>query len=434
MIRTKIMKGVVLATLVLGGASLAEARNLSDRISLLFGDRGIEAAVDRNAVPHRAHFTSTSLATLGLLVKQMAASAADFPAISTAPGFTYQYNMQLQVFERSSNLLGPVFVERPETLGRGKIDFGFSYLYINFDELNGKNLDHLSFRGLAHNDCCAQPPSPGVPAFEKDTADLFFQKFTLQSHVFSLFATYGITDRWDINILLPFVFTHFQLRAQAVLNNESGTNTHSFANTAGQTSEVRSTSDDPVGIGDLLIRTKYHLIDNNGFNLAAGATLRLPTGDERNFQGLGDYLLTPFLTLSQEYGRFHLHASGGIEVNWDASDRSRARYAAGVAFSLIDQLALNVDIIGNSYLQSDRLSVKVPQFVNAPGTSEALPKTLPTTKTFSSKIRPDIVDLAVGFKANVYGAIVGYANVFLPLNDDGIRANVIPSAGLEVGF
>jgi len=430
----KFVKGLMLMTCVLGGSSLAEARNLSDRISLLFGDRGIEADVDRNAIPHRAHFTSASLATLGLLVKQMAASAADFPAISTAPGFTYRYNTQLQVFERSSNLLGPVFVERPETLGRGKIDFGFSYLYINFDELDGKNLDHLSFRGLKHNDCCINPPSPNVPAFEQDTADMFFQKFTLQSHVFSVFATYGITERWDVNILLPFVFTHFKMRARAVLNDESGTQTHSFDRATGATTEVRSTSDDPVGIGDLLIRTKYHLIDNNGFDLAAGATLRLPTGDEADFQGFGDYTLTPFLVLSQEYWRFHFHASGGVEINWDDSDRSRARYAAGVAFSLIDQLALNVDVIGNSYLQRDRLSVRVPQFVNAPGTSEATPTTLPAIRTFSTKTRPDIVDLAVGFKANVYGAIVGYANVFLPLNDDGMRADVIPSAGLEVSF
>ena len=88
MMRAKIMVGVVFATFVAGSASLAEAQNLTDRISFLFGDRGVEADVDDNAIPHRAHFTSASVATLGLLVKQRAASAADFPAISTAPGFT----------------------------------------------------------------------------------------------------------------------------------------------------------------------------------------------------------------------------------------------------------------------------------------------------------------------------------------------------------
>ena len=437
MMRAKIMVGVVFATFVAGSSGLAEARGLTDRISFLFGDRGVEADVDDNAIPHRAHFTNQSLATLSLLVKQVAASAADFPAISTVPGFTYQFNTQLQVFERSSSSLGPVFVERPETIGRGKVDFGFSYLFIDFDELDGKNLDSLSFRHLQHNDCCNTPnppPSPNVPGFERDTADVFFQRFTLESHVVSLFATYGITERWDVNILLPFVFTHFKVRAQAVLNDESGTHTHSFDNATKATTEVRSSSDDPVGIGDLLLRTKYHLIDNNGFNLAAGLTLRLPTGDENDFQGLGDTMTTPFLALSQEYGRFHLHGTGGIEFDWDDSDRTRARYAAGVAFSLIEQLVLNVDVVGSSYLKKDRLSVQVPQFVNAPGTSEATPTTIPTTRTFSTKIRPDIVDLAVGFKANIYGALVGYANVFLPLNDDGIRADVIPSAGLEVSF
>ena len=75
------------------------------------------------------------LATLGLLVKQLAPSAADFPAISTVPGFTYRYNPQIDEFERSSASLGPVFVERAHTLGQGKFDLGFSYLFVDFDEL-----------------------------------------------------------------------------------------------------------------------------------------------------------------------------------------------------------------------------------------------------------------------------------------------------------
>src|SRR4026209_1653980 len=103
MMRAKIMVGVVFATFVAGSSGLAEARGLTDRISFLFGDRGVEADVDDNAIPHRAHFTNQTLATVSLLVKQVARSPADFPAISTVPGFTYQFNTQLQVFERSSS-------------------------------------------------------------------------------------------------------------------------------------------------------------------------------------------------------------------------------------------------------------------------------------------------------------------------------------------
>lgn len=418
-------------------AGSAEARSLSDRISLLYGDRGIEADVDSAAIPHRAHFTSTSLATLGLLVKQLSSSAADFPAISTVPGFTYRYNTQLQVFERSSTSLGSTFVERPQTLGQGKIDFGFSYLFVDFEELNGKDLDRLSFRDLQHNDCCNTPnppPSPNVPAFEQDTADLFIRKFTLQSHVVSLSATYGITDHWDVNILLPIVFTHFKLRARAVLNNESGTGTHTFDNTTGQTVAVRSTSDDPVGLGDLLLRTKYHLYEGNGSNLAFGGTLLLPTGEDRDFQGIGDRTLTPFFAASHDYGPVNLHLTSGIEFNFDDSDRSRIRYGAGFTYAVIEQLALTADFIGSSHLKKDRVSVTVPQFVNAPGTSEATPATIATTRTFSSKFRNDIIDLVLGGKVNIYGSLIGYANVFIPLNDDGLRAHVIPAAGLEMSF
>ena len=39
------------------------------------------------------------------------------------------------------------------------------------------------------------------------TADIVFEKFKLQSHVISLFATYGVTDHWDVNVLLPIVRT-----------------------------------------------------------------------------------------------------------------------------------------------------------------------------------------------------------------------------------
>jgi hypothetical protein len=440
------------AVLVWGYVAHVEARSLSGQINSLFGDRGIELTnvptpPDPNApspnptVPHDAHFTSSSLATLGLLVKQLAPTAADFPAISTVPGFTYRYNPALQVFERSSDSLGPVFVERPQTLGRGKFDLGFSYLYVDFDELDGKKLNRLSFRGLEHNDCCApgNVPSPGVPTFETDTADLFFRKFQLSSHVVSFFATYGVTDRWDVNFLLPVVFTDLKIRAQAVLNDESHTDTHFFDFDERTKIESRSIDDDKTGFGDLLLRTKYQLLDRDPFSFALGLTLRVPTGDEDDFQGIGDTTLQPFFTIAAEFGRINVHTSSGIEINFDDSDRSRVRYAGGVTLQLIKQLALFVDVIGSSNLTTDRISVTVPQFVNAPGRSDDLPSNvpgdkIPDSRTFSRRFSTDIVDLSVGLKANVYGSVVGYAGVFVPLNDDGLRADVIPAFGLEVSF
>jgi hypothetical protein len=420
-----------------------EARSLSHQLDSLFGERGIVLDVDAKkpgGISHRAHFSSSSLATFGLFVKQLAPNAADFPAISTVPGFTYRYNPDNLSFERSSNSLGPVFVERPQTLGQGKFDIGFSYLYVDFDELDGRDLDTLQFH-LTHNDCCndkTPPPSPGVPKFETDTADVSFKKFALRSQVVSFFATYGITDRWDVNLLLPVVFTSLQLRARAVLNNESGEGEHFFDAEHSITEETRSRDADKTGVGDLQIRTKYQIVITDEFSFSAGLSLRVPTGSEDDFQGLGDPTLTPFLSVAFERSRLNLHATGGIEYNFDDSDRSRIRYGAGVTLQLIEQIAFLVDVIGSSNLLTDRIGVTVPQFVSLRGKVDQLPSeagvNLPDFLRVNRKISTDIVDLALGFKVNPFASVVGFATVFVPLSDDGLRADVIPAVGLETSF
>lgn len=420
----------VLAALVASGIGPgANAdQGLAQQFNSLFGPRGIIIATNEF---HLAHFTSTSQATLGLLVQQLAPGAADFPAISTVPGLTFRYNTELQAFERSSGSLGPVYVERPQTIGRGKLDVGFSYLFQDFDELNGDSLDGLSFR-LNHADCCGGPGfvTPdgrigGTPNtdFERDTADLIFDKFDLESHVLSLYATYGITDRWDVNVLLPIIFTFLDVSARAVLNNTTGRPVHVFP--GGTTVRTRSIDDDATGVGDLVLRTKYHFLSSNGFNLASGLSLRLPTGDEDDFQGLGDVVVTPYLTVSQEYGRFDFHLQAGVDINADNTERSRVRYGAGVTVQLIERVAFLLDIIGSSNITDQDISVMVPVIF---GSQEV------GTQTITQGLRTDIVDLSVGFKAALAQSVVGFASVFVPLNDDGLRADVVPTAGLEVSF
>ena len=208
-------------------------------------------------------------------------------------------------------------------------------------------------------------PSPGEPAFERDTADLFFDQFGIESDVVSLFATYGITDDWDVNILLPIIHTSLEVDARAELNNESGTGIHVFP--GGGTEDRRSIDDSKTGVGDLQLRTKYHLLSRNGFNLASGLNLRLPTGDEDDFQGLGDTTLTPFFSVAQEYGRFDFHLAAGVEINADDTERSRVRYAAGVTAGIIEPLAFLVDVIGNSNVTDQELSVTVPTEGATPG-------------------------------------------------------------------
>jgi hypothetical protein len=409
------------AALILGTGTSVEARSLAQQVNSFFGPGGLALSV-KEAGPSgptlASPFSSSTLATLGLTIQQFVPRAADFPAISTVPGLTFRYDPQVHMFERTSASLGPVFVERAQTLGRGKLDLGVSYAFIDFDELNGSTLDHIAFTAQHRPD----------PVSGNDTVTVRFDKFTLQSHVISFFATYGITDRWDVNVLLPLIYTYWNMRSQAHLNNESGPR-YFFDDNLQITEQTFAGHDDKTGIGDMLLRTKYHLLSAEMFNLASAFTLRVPTGEEENFQGLGDTTLNSFLVLSYEYGRFLGYTNAGIEFNFDDSDRSRVRYAGGLTLQIIEQLALSVDVIGSSNITTDRISVNVPQF--AADTSPTVPTGLTRV---SLPLHTDIVDLALGFKVYPLKSVVGFFTVLLPLNDEALRADLIPAFGLEVSF
>jgi len=144
--------------------------------------------------------------------------------------------------------------------------------------------------------------------------------------------------------------------------------------------------------------------------------------------------LTPFFSLSQEYGRFDLHLAAGVEINADDTERSRVRYAGGVTVGIIEPLAFLVDVIGHSNVTDQEISVTVPRFRNTSLEDSLGPALSGTATTVTRELRTDVVDLALGFKAAFPHSLVGFAGVFVPLNDDGLRADVIPTANIEVSF
>ena len=269
------------------------------------------------------------------ITQQLSTNVADFPAISTTPGLTFRYDPQTQLFDRTTAPLGPVFVERARTVGRGKFEFGVSYLFIDFDNLNGDDVEE--FGGPAQN-------TPGL--------ELSIDKFKLHSHIIPFFATYGITDRWDVNILLPIISTSFNSRVSLRI---------------GPVNLLFADSNNSTGVGDLRLRTKYRLLSvGESFHIAVGSSMRFPSGNESDIHGTGDYILEPFLALSQEYGRFDFHLQTGFDFNFDDSDRNRFRYAGGIEVDLLEQLGLTVDVMGSSSLKKDQVTGTAPAFGGPP--------------------------------------------------------------------
>lgn len=382
---------------------------------------------------------------LALSLKAAAFQAADFPVTSTAPGFSYLYNPELNTFERRKGSLGPVFAERAETTGKGRFDVGFFYLREKFREFDNEDLEGFS-EPSGHGDHNVVVGGVNVNDVSGEKMTISYDKFNLASDVFSFFGTYGITDRWDVNLLVPVLRTSLSVRQTAritgkdtTLSNEQDPVKHQFLLQGSEQNGIRvskrsatgSVSDTAVGVGDIFLRTKYRLTDGEVANVAGAFTLRLPTGNQDNFQGGGDVTLWPAVIASRAIGPHEVHGNLGVEFDPETTDRSRLQYAVGGSIQLVEWLSGIIDMVGSSQFadQEVETTVRVP-VSNGPLLE-------PTTRQQQETVtvpRTDVVNLSLGLKAGVFGSGVVFATVVIPLVNTGLRPGVVPVVGFEYGF
>ena len=417
--RVRFATRVAATVLVLGKSTPSEAASLATQL---------------RAIPERSAGASelaVDVFTPRLL--ELTARGIDFPAASTTPGTTYTYNPDLGVYERST-LLGPVYLERAETVGEGKFDLAASYLRGNMQDLNGNPLTttqrfayydkmHVSFQAGHEN----------------------FSRFSLVANVWAASLTYGITPDWDVNVLVPVVWTSLGVSAQAT----------------GLLPVSVTDEDNKVGVGDILLRTKYHFFHRpdqlkhgpltGNTDLAAGFVLRVPTGKPTNFHGLGATIVTPLLIASRTAGdRAGFYVNLGFDADATNADASRFRYGMGAVVQPLDWLAGLLELLGSSGVSS----TSVTQVVGTPGStnsSAAIQSQLLATtgqlvdvtvegpsggKSRRAALglnlaRIDILDLSAGVKLNLPGNLVAYATAIFPLTSAGVTANVIPTVGIS---
>jgi len=354
-------------------------------------------------------------------IERLASRGTALPATSTLPGFTYRFNVELGTFERESGTLGPVFLERGETLGRSLLALGMSYLDADLGEFDGRNLaDQVDFRS-------------DIKSAPRIRTSLVFRELDVRAQIATLSATYGVTDRLDANVLLPLVRTSLDLEAR-----RSG-------RIGGEPALVDTVRlhDEAVGVGDLLLRAKYQLIGGAPLYVAAGLAVRAPTGSEEDFHGLGDWTVEPALVASRTLHGHDLHLNLGVECDADDVGRSRGRYGVGVALQPLERVAVLIDLVGSSSFVGDDLGATRAGTAGIFSSSrfltrfEARPRLRQpggTVFVFPSVPRTDIVDVAVGFKLTLSARAAAFVSALLPVVNDALRAEVVPAGGLEYTF
>ena len=438
--RLVLASALVYASMAATAAAQERPATLATLFSDIFGPRGLVVAsqdVQLDGSTHAAHFNSAFQSEFRLVNIALTSQLASIPLPSPASGFTYQFDPATGTFQRSTRSFGPILTDRGETIGKGRMAFGFSYQFFSFDHLDGVAL-------------------VGVPAvFTHDNfqsgggrADVVGTINTITADVsqFSGALTYGVTDRFDISLAVPVVRTHLSLLSNATIHRVgtgASSDVHYFPDETaiggfGSTHQFFAEGS-ASGVGDLVIRAKATVLREGPRALAAGMDVRLPTGDERNLLGAGALGLRPFGAFSTSLGAFAPHANLWYEWNGDsiiagdvaagtkADLPDRFAYAIGTDMTLTDRFSIVADLTGQRVLDSPRLLTRETTS-SGPGGSVTLPDIRFETASFWS------THAAIGFKANLAPKLLINFNLRFAIGQNGLSDRVAPLLGFEWAF
>lgn len=383
--------------------------------------------------------------------------ANQIPTLSTSAGFTYEYNEQLDVWERSAKTFGPLFTERAVTVGKQKFNANVAYTYIRFNSLYGHDLDHLTNKvEVATDPNSADPNKPiyfgffrGATFSDGSTGavgDRITLDYDIEAQLVDFSFTYGIIDDLDVNIDIPVIRTYVRTGDSELLPDPrcvgvDGDCDKSLVDFGGFTLLTEDVpGESSLGVGDVHLRAKYVAV-HDPVNVGALLDFAMATGSKEDFQGTEDWRLGTIFVASREVTTFlDAHMQGGVEFNINTVQRSQARYAAGLTAQVGNIASLTLDFIGRSeFAAQGRVKNigRLPAVRNGelaqPAAELADPDAFKGRPFFIDVQRNDIFDLALGTKVAI-GPVIVFANVLLPLNNDGLRADFIPTGGVEATF
>jgi len=438
-----VIVGVLLALCgTAGPASAQEPINVAVQVTQLwriFKDLyGPSGLVVNSIVPlpsgatQSSHFNSGFESEFSQFGTALTSQIVSLPLPPPASGFTYEFDPGLGVFQRSTTSFGPILSERAETIGARRVSIGFAYQRLSFDSIEGVDLSNI----------------PAV--FTHDDAQLLGGREDVVTTVNSIdaevsrtamFVSYGVTNRLDVSIAVPFVTADLVVTSDATIQRLGTTNpeTHFFRSFEDDIGTRRrfTAFGHASGLGDVTVRMKQTVRKGAKQGVALGLDLRLPTGDERNLLGTGAPGVNPFVAWSANYGALSPHLNAGYQWNGDSilggepgSGEAKdlpdlATYTAGAVIEVHPRVTAAVDLIGRYIIDSPRLRL---EDFHALDNRSVFPNITFTSGSFNE------ISAAAGLKINFFGRLLVDLNLLVPLNSEGLRDKISPLVGLEYAF
>lgn len=414
---------------------------------------------------------------LGPLNAGIATQLSTLPIASASSGVVYSEDKATGVLVPSRDSLGPIFSERPETIGRGRWYFAFTRQQFRFDNLEGA--DPTNFKALDEGGDPTFVSLSGVQQLTAPTTSGIHMDLRLDQNV--ALVTYGLTRRLDVSAVLTTIRSSVAVDAFDALIHNTGDplpgseggcfcgQTYSFADSLnsfdgqdqwglegfrlnGRYGSARATAS---GLGDTTIRVKAMLLKRQFANIAAGVDARVPTGKALDYHGVGAWGLKPFVAVSfntARIGRVRVvpFANSGFQLNGDsilAAGESGVlggakeqlprfySWSAGATVSPSQRFTFTAEFLGQTVFDTPRYELRTVSALGAPtAVSQAFGITDATGWTTRGKANLSMVNGAFGIKAKLIGNLVAQSNLLVALENRGLRDKVVPLFGLGYTF
>lgn len=459
-------------------SACAGKSSLACGIPNLYGPYGLVLPIPDGRT---AHFDSSFQSNFMALNTAIATQLTLLPLASPASSFIYQYDPATGVYARSAESFGPVLTERAETIGRHKFYFGGTFQRFRFNKLDGVDLHNFQ---AVFDHQITTPTGDWREQFisTRNSIDLKINQFTV-------FGTFGLTNKIDLSVDIPFVQVGYNVSSSATINrivntepiftpgangisfdccassggpgpygpnwgyyfdpnNKQGSIQRSFSNNQLSADKgslyFNPSNSSAAGIGDVTFRLKGTVYRNERMSLALASDLRLPTGDESNFLGSGAWGVKPFAAFSVRTGWLTPHVNLGYQWNgssylggsiWNGTKDKLpdfAFFSIGTDIGLTRRLTAAVDYIGQELISAPRVTSSTYTSLG-PLVSTGQVGTFPTISTIDKETYNQS-NTAFGLKYNFFDRLIVSGNLLVALNEGGLRQRVTPLIGLSYSF
>jgi hypothetical protein len=430
-------------------SSPLRAQALGDRITDLFifgeGDDvlvlGGSAAADNPQIQvHGDHFVPSAVGgnatIISFLTNSIGSNVANVPVSASSGGETFRFEGATPV--RTSISAGPIYAERAQTLGSGRLFMSLARTGLHYETLRGvpldavqlafthSNVDFPNCDAIFGGDCSIY----GIPEFENEVID-FTLGLDVNVDVTAFALTYGVNDRIDLGVVLPVVKTSLRGTSSATIIpfGGDGPPPHFFAGTEENPvlTASRFVEGSSSGLGDVSARVKVNLREASPVSLAILAEGRFPTGSEEDLRGSGAVALRGLGILSARLGDFSPHANIGYQYRGRELDPDVFLLTAGFDQLLSPWATLAADLISEFPIGTSEIPVPEDAVLEEPFRRTVRTSSIPER-------RDDIINASLGLKLTIPRAVTFVANGAFPLNRGGMRPDVLWTMGAEYTF